>query len=133
MNQLQNRFGPEVEEFWRLSSYGYECFNDDCEHQNHADCSHHIISPTAPSYIAGDHNESIFNSCRLNNEKCHIGKALQNKELQKKYMNRTAHIVSEAVQNDEYRLTTKDYKCLRVYNSMYELSTLALFDFPRVM
>jgi len=132
MSQLQNRFGPEVEQFWRLSSYGYECFNDECDHQNHADCTHHIISPTASVYVAGNHNESIFNSCRLNNDKCHLYKPLQNIDLQKKYLKRTALIIYEAYQNGEYSLQKKDYAFLRVYKDMYELSTLSLFDFTRV-
>ena len=132
MSQLQNRFGPEVEQFWRLSSYYYECFNKECEHQNHADCTHHIISPTASAFIKGDHNESIFNSCRLNNEKCHLYRAMQNIDLQKEYLKRTAEIVAQAVENGEYYLTKKDYTFLRVYKDMYDLSTLSLFDFPRV-
>jgi hypothetical protein len=58
---------------------------------------------------------------------------MQNIDLQKEYPKRTAEIVAQAVENGEYILTKKDYAFLRTYKSMYDLETLSLFDFSRVI
>ena len=114
---LKNRFPERVERFWKVSDYRYDCAT--CE-QNHADCTHHIISSVAIDYIKGDHNESIFNSCRLNNEKCHLHKPMQNRQLQKFLLKKTYEIVMEAVDNKEFELIEKDYRFLRYYKNLYD-------------
>lgn len=114
---LQNRFPERVERFWKGSDYRFDCAI--CG-QNHADCIHHIISSTAIDYVKGNHNESILNSCRLNNENCHLHKPMQNRQLQKKLLKRTYEIVLEAIDNNEFELIEKDYKFLRIYKDFYD-------------
>ena len=118
-NGLKNRFPPRVDQFWISSNYDWsECAI--CE-ENHADCTHHIISSTAYcDYIPGNHNESIFNSCRLNNEKCHLYKSMQNRQLQEKLLKRTYDIVMKAVDEGWFQLLEKDYRFLRHYKQFYE-------------
>ncbi len=114
---LKNRFPERVEQFWKKSDYWYECAN--CE-KAHADCTHHIISPTSFDYIKGNHNESVFNSCRLNNENCHLHKPMQNRQLQEKLLKRTYEIVMEAVDNNWFELSEKDYRFIRNYKKFYD-------------
>jgi hypothetical protein len=130
MSQLQNRFPPEIEQFW---TGWYECLKPDIKHsgseeddrieyceQNHADCLHHVISPTAYCYVKGKHNESVFNSSPVNNENCHLGKPMQNEKLQKALLNRVYEIVMNKVDHKEYYLTDKDYKFLKIYKKFYD-------------
>lgn len=118
MSGLQNRFPPEIEQFWEGSDYRYECA--ECG-QNHGDVIHHIISPTAYSvYIKGKHNESIFNSCKIGNDTCHIHKPMQGLEKQKRLLKRTRRIIMEAVENKEYYLTDIDNQFLIIYKKLYE-------------
>lgn len=116
-NGLKNRFPERVEQFWIRSDYLYDCAI--CG-QNHADCIHHIISPTSFDYIPGNHNESIFNSCRLNNLNCHIGKPMQNRQLQEKLLKYTYNIVMEAVDEGWFQLLEKDYRFLKNYKQFYK-------------
>jgi hypothetical protein len=127
MSGLQNRFPPEIEQFW---NGWHECekptiFDDRVEYceQNHADCIHHIISPTAFKYVDGKHNESIFNSAPVNNENCHLYKPMQNEKLQRALLNRIYEIVMDRVDRREYQLTQKDYKFLKVYKKFYNFLT----------
>lgn len=118
MSQLQNRFPERVDRFWRSTDYyWYECA--DCG-QNHADCTHHIISPTSFDYIKGDHNESIFNSCRLSNENCHLYKPLQNRQTQEKLLKKTYDIIMREVDNNYFKLIEKDYRFLKYYKKFYD-------------
>lgn len=124
MSNLQNRFPPRIEQFW---NGWYECLNPECKGYeegrsgyNHADCIHHIISPVAYCYIPGRHNESIFNSAPVNNEKCHLGRAMQNEALQKSLLARVFEIVMARVDDREFELKEIDYKFLRVYKKFYD-------------
>ncbi|MFA5080284.1 MAG: hypothetical protein WC472_01525 [Candidatus Paceibacterota bacterium] len=123
MGGLQNRFPPKIEQFW---NGWYECLNPDCEGvkeegqgYNHADCIHHIISTVAHRYVPGKHNESVFNSAKLNNADCHIGKPMQNERMQKHLLNRVFEIVMRRVNRREYELDENDYDFLRVYKKFY--------------
>lgn len=109
---LKNRFPERINQFWIGSNYWYECAI--CG-QNHSDCIHHIISPASFNYVAGKHNESIFNSCRLNNENCHLYKPMQNTELQRELLRRTYKIVME----EGAILTKDDYSFLLIYKDVY--------------
>jgi hypothetical protein len=123
MSQLQNRFPPEIEQFW---AGWHRCLNPECigikekgYQYNHADCIHHIISPVSFLYVAGDFNESVFNSAPVNNWFCHLGKPMQNKKMQKVLLNEVYRIVIIKVRNKEYYLTEKDKKFLEVYKDLY--------------
>ncbi len=124
MSELQNRFPPEIEQFW---NGWHRCLNPDCIgikergfQYNHADCVHHIISPTSFCYFAGDFNESVFNSAPVNNWDCHLGKSMQNRRMQKYLLNEVRRIIMDRVRKKEYYLTEKDKKFLLVYNDLYD-------------
>jgi hypothetical protein len=72
---LKNRFPTKVINFWigwtfDLSELGHRTSN----------ALHHIISPGSNRYKEGEFNESIFNSCPIDNFKNHIGQAMHYKE-----------------------------------------------------
>lgn len=64
---LSNRFSSAVRHVWL---YWYDCMV--CG-RNQIDALHHIISPSVSVYVKGKHNESVFNSCPIHNQKCHVG------------------------------------------------------------
>lgn len=41
--------------------------------RNQQDVLHHIVSPSIYKYVDGKHNESVYNSCPIHNQVCHIG------------------------------------------------------------
>jgi hypothetical protein len=109
MNNLSNRFPEEVREFW---IGWYKCLI--CG-KNHADCLHHIISPSSQNYMPGEHNKSIFNACPVNNWDCHIGKPLHTAQIQAQLIRRVKKIIDKS----DYKLNKLDKKFLQVYEEYY--------------
>lgn len=85
--------------------------------RNHADCLHHIISPSSVRYVQGKHNESIFNSCPLNNFECHIGKTLHTKEMESLLLKIVFNYIMENKNN--YKFSENDIRFLEVYKDLY--------------
>ncbi len=113
--KLSNRFPDSVKEFWIGHYY---CFYPDCE-KNHADCLHHILSPSSIRYIAGEHNQSLYNSCPLNNWDCHLHKPMHTKEMETYLLKRIYNHVEEVKKYQRVYLTDNDKKFLEVYKKYY--------------
>ncbi len=104
---LKNRFTEEVKEFWAF------WFQDLWDGKNDADCLHHIKSPSSSDYKSGKHNQSVLNSCPLNNFRNHIGNGIiHNKNVEVELCMR----VLKVVQDKQYVLKDNDLKFLEVYN-----------------
>ena len=108
---LKNRFDRnELRAVW--------CFHYTCLWcgKSGADCFHHIISPSSPSYQEGDFNTSILNACPLHNHDCHLYNGeLHNKETEKKLLNK----VADCLIGEGYALKEKDLTFLSVYSHLY--------------
>ena len=102
---LKNRFPDEVKEFWA------DWFTDMIDGMNDADCLHHIKSPCSVDYVAGDHNQSIFNSCPLNNFRNHIGHPMHLLEKERMLIDR----VGKAVMERNYKPNERDCRFLKIY------------------
>jgi hypothetical protein len=107
--KLANRFSEEVKQYW---AGWYEC--QECG-RNHADCLHHILSGSSPDYVKGNHNESILNSCPLNNHDCHLYKPLHSFAKQKELLLKVKNILDQ----NHYKYNELDKKFLLVYKKYY--------------
>ena len=112
MGGLRNRFDEtELNSAW---AFHYTCMW--CG-KNNADCFHHIMSPSSQRFKYGEFNNSILNSCPLNNFECHIGNGeLHNPENEKKLLWKTLI----ALLASGYKLKNIDYEFLRNYKKIYE-------------
>ncbi len=118
MGGLQNRFPEDVRFCWM---FWYSCMV--CN-QNRIDILHHIISPTVRFYKTGDHNKSVFNSCPLHNDKCHIGnEAYLHKDENIKSL---LHEVLHALKELGYQPNGRDYEFLKAYKHLYSKSDLEM-------
>lgn len=108
---LSNRFSSETRHVWL---YWYDCMV--CG-MNGIDALHHIISPSTRHYIKGAHNESVFNSCPIHNQKCHVGNEawLFNDKNLRALLWKTA----EALQEMGYVPNQNDKVFLRMYGFLY--------------
>ena len=116
MALLKNRFGEKVRSAW---VGWWDGIYSKCG-KNHADCLHHIFSPSTHYYVAGEHNKSIFNSCPLKNDGCHIGNEHKLHEREE-----TIYLLKKVraiVESDQlcYQLRDIDHKFLEVYAKFYE-------------
>ena len=117
--KLKDRFPDEVKQYW---TGWYVCLGKDFEtdkecNKNHADCLHHIIaSQSSYDYIKGKHNESILNSCPLNNDECHIHKNLHTFAKQKYFLLRVKSILD----SQGYRYKEIDREFIKKYNKYYQ-------------
>lgn len=119
---LQNRFSQRVRYAWL---YWYSCLI--CR-RNGQDALHHIISPSSRFYIAGKHNESIFNSCPIHNYQhpnapkgeptCHIGNEahLYSDDTIKSLLKEVRTIVTEEI---DFELDATDRDFLHIYSHLY--------------
>lgn len=108
--KLSNRFPSKVKEFW---IGWYVCLS--CM-RSHSNCLHHIMSPSSIDYVKGKHNESIYNSCPLNNEECHLYKPLHNFNKQKELLLKVKSIIDIS----DYKIDDNDKKFLEVYKKYYK-------------
>ena len=129
----KNRFSSKVHMLWQTE--WHSCLV--C-HMNTWSALHHINCPSCSWYIAGDHNESILNSCPIHNyvhpnysqlkkqgmsgfgvdKPCHVGNEgwLYDQKNAKLLMAK----VYDALMEMGYELTEMDRKFMRVYQFMYE-------------
>lgn len=86
---------------------------------NQQDVLHHIVSPSSHLYIDGDHNTSVFNSCPIHNQKCHIGNEayLYADETIKKLLNDVARALLFDL---DYVPNQKDLLFINTYAHLYE-------------
>ena len=112
--QLKDRFPEKVKQYW---IGWYRCI--ECG-KNHTDALHHIISPSSIDYIKGKHNESILNSCPINNHECHLYKPLHSFKKQKELLNKVKDILDQ--RNYQYDLI--DYQFIIKYRKYYEEKTV---------
>jgi len=116
--KLSNRFSPKVEQFWKSLGW-WEClsnWNGKFCRKNHADCLHHIISPSSSGYIKGNHNESIYNSAPVNNWNCHIHKSMHIEKNERELLKEVKSILDREL----YIPDDNDKKFLEVYKDYYE-------------
>ena len=109
---LRNRFNREdIATVWVFDYF-------DCMWcgENHADCFHHVISPSSMRYQDGDFNSSILNACPLSNFKCHLFNGDLHKIENEKILLRK---VVRKVLKSSYKLKEKDNEFMRVYWKMY--------------
>ncbi len=112
---LKNRFPVEVVNFWIGWPFDlWELGNRE------ADALHHIISPSSNRYVDGHHNESIFNSCPINNFKNHIGQAMHYKEKEDILLERvmTVLVDHDYVPNKNDLMFLKVYDLTSTYNKI---------------
>lgn len=103
---LKNRFPEEVLVFWSgwsfdLSELGHRVSN----------AIHHIISPSSNRYQEGEFNESIFNTCPIDNLKNHIGQAMHTKEKEDILLERVMTVLIDR----DWKLTNIDKQFLKTY------------------
>ena len=103
---LKNRFPEEVLVFWSgwsfdLSELGHRVSN----------AIHHIISPSSNRYKEGEFNESIFNTCPIDNLKNHIGQAMHTKEKEDILLERVMTVLIDR----DWKLTNIDKQFLKTY------------------
>lgn len=103
---LSNRFNEDVFAFWE----GW--YTDLIDFKNDANTLHHIISPSSMRYVAGKHNESIINSCPLNNNRNHLYQNMHNRDKEDLLLSRVITILKD----NEYKLKEIDKKFLTTYN-----------------
>lgn len=115
---LQNRFPSEVFEWW---TGFYTCLM--CG-RSHANTLHHIISPTSNSYVKGNHNRSIYNSCPVNNNDCHLYKPLHNFAKEKELLLKVKDVIDRA----KYKPNETDNQFLKVYEKYYRTTDTATSD-----
>ena len=109
---LKNRFDKnDLNSVWAFSYFRCMWCGE-----SHANCFHHIISPSSPQYREGSFNSSILNACPLNNFKCHLyNPELHKIENEKMLLRR----VVEKVLKSGYVLKEKDKEFMRVYQNLY--------------
>ena len=103
---LKNRFPQKVINFWigwtfDLSELGHRTSN----------ALHHIISPGSSRYQEGEFNESIFNSCPIDNFKNHIGQAMHYKEKEDLLLQRVMTVLVD----HDYVPDKNDLMFLEIY------------------
>lgn len=115
---LRNRFAPKTRMGWMD---WYDCMI--CG-RNQIDALHHIHCPSVRSFIDGKHNRSIYNSCPIHNQVCHIGNEafLYSDETVQELLAKTFYAVTEL----GWRNTSEDLEYLRVYIDLYPLEVQAL-------
>lgn len=113
MAGLRNRFAEADRYVWL---YHYSCMV--CN-MNQQDVLHHIVSPSSHLYKDGDHNTSIFNSCPIHNQKCHIGNEafLYRDDTIKMLLNKVARALLFQL---DYVPNAKDILFVKTYQSLYE-------------
>ena len=102
---LSNRFNEDIFAFWE----GW--YTDLIDFKNDANTLHHIISPGSMRYVSGTHNESIINSCPLNNHRNHLHKNMHNREKEDMLIRRVILVLKD----HGYKLKDKDQEYLRIY------------------
>jgi hypothetical protein len=117
--QLKDRFPDKVKQYWIGF---YTCLGknfetgEECK-KNHRNCLHHIIaSQSSYDYIKGKHNESILNSCPLNNEECHLYKPLHSFKKQKYFLLKVKSILDQR----GYKYEAIDYQFMQKYSKYYD-------------
>jgi hypothetical protein len=117
MSGLKNRFPESVKQFWEGLGW-YRClsnWNGKICKKSHADSLHHILSSSSIYWIKGKHNESIYNSCPVNNLDCHIGKPMHN-PISEGELLRT---IKEIVDKNNYKQEDNDKHFLKIYARYY--------------
>jgi len=104
--ELSNRFPDEVFRYW----VGWTIDLSNLKHRG-CDALHHIISPGSNRYKEGKFNESIFNSCPIDNLKHHIGQAMHNKDKEDMLLDRVMIVLVDK----EYELKRVDIDFLNEY------------------
>lgn len=104
--ELSNRFPEEIFRFWT----GWTIDLSDLTHRG-CDALHHIISPGSNRYKEGEFNESIFNSCPIDNMKNHIGQPMHYKEKEDMLLERVMIVLVDK----EYELKKVDTDFLHEY------------------
>lgn len=91
---------------------------------NQYDALHHIICPSVRFFVRGDHNKSVFNSCPIHNQRCHIGNEahLYNDEIVKQLLLKTLMALFQM----EYKANKRDREFLKVYSALYTLDDLKM-------
>lgn len=131
---LSNRFSAETRNVWLD---WYECLI--CGF-NQPDALHHIVSPSSKHYVAGKHNESVYNSCPIHNQlhpnswqmqkdgvkgfgatkPCHVGnEAYLYDEINIMFI---LGKVKRALKELEYVADENDREFLKVYAHLYNKS-----------
>jgi len=87
---LSNRFSLETRNIWLD---WYEC--NVCGF-NQQDVLHHIVSPSISAYVAGKHNESVYNSCPIHNYTHPNARQLKEQNYSGFGVDRSCHIGNEA-------------------------------------
>lgn len=108
---LQNRFDEKDRFIWQ---FWYACLV--CG-KNNWDALHHIISPTHPLYVGGEHNKSILNSCPIHNFGCHIGNNDVLRDSTRLLLNRSKDIL---LNEQGYKLNERDNLFLKIYAQLYD-------------
>lgn len=108
---LSNRFSAATRLVWL---YWYDCMV--CG-MNRIDALHHIVSPSSRHYVPGKHNESVYNSCPIHNQICHVGNEayLYDTETIKMLLKKTRDALKEL----GYAPTPLDLEFLRIYADLY--------------
>ena len=108
---LKHRFDKdELQSAW---AFHFTCFY--CG-KSHADCFHHIMSPSSQRFIDGDFNSSILNSCPVNNQFCHIHKGeLHSEMIEKTFARKVINTLIES----GYKMNEKDFVFYNKYPFLY--------------
>jgi hypothetical protein len=74
------------------------------------------MSSSSPRFVEGDFNDSILNSCPINNWKCHLdNSALHFPENEKILLRKTIKILLKG----GYELKEKDLQFYKAYRNLY--------------
>lgn len=103
---LKNRFPEEVLSFW--NGWSFDLF--ELGHRR-SDSLHHIISPSSQRYKEGEFNESIFNSCPIDNLKNHIGNAMHTIEKEDLLLERVMTVLVDR----DWKLKQVDKNFIKTY------------------
>lgn len=112
MSWLKNRFDPnDISDVW-----AFDYFRCMWCGKPHANCFHHVKSPSSSDYVKGDFNSSILNACPLNNFDCHLYiPELHTLENEKTLLKKIIKKVLES----GYVLKDKDKKFIEAYQGLY--------------
>jgi len=108
---LKNRFSDRTQ--YLFQDIYWKCWK--C-YKTHANCSHHIISPSSMCYKDGDFNNSPLNLARLNNFECHIGQVLHKPEIEQKFLKMTYDYLI----GSGYVLKDNDWEFIKAYKQYYK-------------
>ena len=94
--------------------------------RNQIDVLHHIVCPSVRHYTKGEHNKSVFNSCPIHNQVCHIGNEayLYSDDTVRLLLKKTLQALIEL----GYSANERDREFLKTYSHLYDKSDLEMVE-----